>query len=75
MNRLRGMTLYNFFSGHFSVSQGHKGMGHSTAMSTLKMGKMKYDNFTTNNLKFIVFGMFSRVVCVEHKKNEHVSSN
>ena len=29
-------------------------------MSTSKMEKMKYDNFTTNNRKIIVFGMFSR---------------
>ena len=35
-----------------------KGVGHSTALSTLKMDKIKYDNFTINNRKFIVFGIF-----------------
>ena len=49
MNALRGMTLY---------SQWHKGMYHSTPMSTIKIN-IKKDYFTTNNRKFIVFGMFS----------------
>ena len=34
MNGLRGMTHYKFFSQHFSISEGQKGMGHSTPMST-----------------------------------------
>ena len=33
------VPLQFFFYGHFSVSQGHKGMGHSTPMSTIKIEK------------------------------------
>ena len=75
MNRLRGMTINNIFSSHFSVSQRHKGMGYSSPMSTLNMDKMilvqwKYGAFwSKRDLGYIrhVFCVSGRIYDTYHK--------